>query len=523
MKRIVSALLLLAMLLSCASLGCRRPGKDRQAGLAPTENTSGDPSALPEETEPYTGDPTLWPPIFETDAPVDIPTASPFETFPPAPTEPSGSAEPTADAETPRPATQAPVTPAPSETVPAGPTPTPAQTPAPTPAPTPAEPTPAPTPGPTPDPSAAITLKMNASLPLPNTSYDLMYGNSFCFGGTVKCDNPILSIRAVISNGSGTVATGAVTFSASDGKTSVELFDKTFPKNVSDNHSLTAKFNFKNLSVGTYTFRLYAEAVGVSETQLYSSQFKIVKPEWYRLIPNDLRNSYAYALNFFGSESEFMFSYKWKASTGRDIIIESGWDSEHITSVTSPSGGNWYVHKKAAPYFRQAVGYLNSTYVRVHGTNGDSGVIKLSSLIKTFDGILNHRFVSDRTFVSHHSFGAAIDLNASMDANVNTLSNRELIKTEVRDKLVYNGIKEHNGVRYYDFTYSGSHSNEYREVPTTVINYLLYELAFFRAGFNWGYYYDHCCDGMHFGLTECSADRHNTYSRSTRKVFDYID
>ncbi|MBR4799270.1 MAG: hypothetical protein IK047_03300, partial [Clostridia bacterium] len=62
----------------------------------------------------------------------------------------------------------------------------------------------------------------------------------------------------------------------------------------------------------------------------------------------------------------------------------------------------------------------------------------------------------------------------------------------------------------------------YKNVPTTVINYLLYELAFYRAGFNWGYYYDHGCDGMHFALSEYDPNIHNTSSRSLRKVWSYI-
>ena len=303
------------------------------------------------------------------------------------------------------------------------------------------------------------------------------------------------------------------------GRTTVELVDRTFPKN--GNESLTYKTKFENLSVGTYTFKLYAEAVGCPEALLASNQFRIVGGTWRQLISNNLRNNYAYALSFFGSRSEFMFTYKWNSSSGRDITVESGWDRAHISTVTSPAGKKWYFHNKAVPYYNQAIQYLNSTYVRVHGTNGDSGVIKLWSLVSSFDGTLNHRFVTDRTFVSHHAFGTAIDLNASMDANVNSISNRNLIRTEVGEKLEYNGILEHNGVRYFDFTYTGSHSSKYKGVPTTVINYLLYELAFYRAGFNWGYYYDHTCDAMHFGLSEVSSDIHNTSSRSLRKVYSY--
>ena len=348
-------------------------------------------------------------------------------------------------------------------------------------------------------------------------------GQPFTFGGVVRSDYAITELRFAVSGPADRVY--SVSFKPSDGVTWVELFDRTFP--AQGNNSLSAKVRFQDLPAGNYVFGLYASNTKETNVLLKSRGFKIVDSEWKKLISNNLRNSFAYALDFFGSRDEFMFEYKWAASTGRDIILKGGtdaWASAHMTSVQNPSGGNWYVHKKAAPRYNAAVNYMKTSYVRVHGTNGDSGVIKLASLIKTFDGIWNPRFVSDRSFVSHHAFAAAIDLNASMDANQNSMSNRSLIKNEVRGHLTYNGIKTaSNGTKYYDFTYDGSHSGKYLEVPTTVVNYLLYELAFYRAGFNWGYYYDHTCDAMHFGLSEFSADTHNTSSRSLRKVYSYTN
>ncbi len=141
-------------------------------------------------------------------------------------------------------------------------------------------------------------------------------------------------------------------------------------------------------------------------------------------------------------------------------------------------------------------------------------MIRLWDLVSTFDGTLNVRFVADRRFVSHHAFGTAVDLNESMDANSTTLSNRLLILTEVRDHLSYNGIKTaDDGTRYYDFTYDGSSNTDRNNIPTTIVNYLLYELAFYRAGFSWGFYYDHTCDAMHFGLSEMPASVHDTSER----------
>ena len=510
MKRVIALFLLVLFIIG--SVSCIRAELNDWEGLDALGNTAAPTESEPEETA-----------FAETEAP-----AEPTDTAVTA--EPSPSITPEPATETPD-ATEEP-SPAPSPTVipTDGPTSAPTEAPLITPAPTAAAsalPTLTPIPGPsTPTPApitgGAFTFQANSSLPLPSMNEVVPAGQPFCFGGTVKCDNPITAVTAEIATTSGsTVLSKTVSFDASEGKTSVELVDRTFPK--TGNTSLTAQVKFETLPAGTYYFNLYAAAVGVPCTLLSSSQFKIVSSEWRQLISNNLRNNYSYALSFFGSRDEFMFSYKWKNSTDRDIIIESGWDSAHISTVTNPSGGNWYVHRKAVPYYERAISYMKNSYVRVHGTNGDTGVLRLSSLIGTFDGTLNHRFVSDRTFVSHHTFGTAIDLNASMDANQNSMSNRNLIKNEVRDHLTYNGIMEHDGVRYYDFTYDGSHSSKYKGVPTTVINYLLYELAFYRAGFNWGYYYYHTCDAMHFGLSEMSADIHNTSGRSLRKVYDYTN
>lgn len=437
------------------------------------------PAAAPEMTD--------TPALTDTHAPTPTPTSAPMATSTP-------TAAPTA---TPKPT--------------AAPTATPKPTAAPT-------ATPAPTAQPTQPVQSAINLTQSANLPLPSTNEDLPQGQPFCFGGIVKCDSPILSVTAKVTTQSGASAiSGSVNFTEAQSVKRVELVDPTFPKE--NDTSLTKKLKFEQLAAGSYVFSLYAEAVGSGSTLLYSSAFKVVGGEWRQLVSNNLRNCYAYALSFFGSRDQFMFRYRWM--DGRQIEVESSWLYPRMTSVTSPAGQTWYVHKKAAPHYNSAINYMKTSFVRVRGAH-DSGVIRLWELVSTFDGILNTRFVSARDFVSHHAFGTAIDLNASMTPNGNALVNRALILSEVRDKLIYNGIKSENGVSYYDFTYTGSYSDRHKNVPTTVVNYLLYELAFYRAGFSWGYYYRHACDAMHFGLSEMSADTHNTSDRSLRKVYSYI-
>ena len=55
------------------------------------------------------------------------------------------------------------------------------------------------------------------------------------------------------------------------------------------------------------------------------------------------------------------------------------------------------------------------------------------------------------------------------------------------------------------------------------MNYFLYELAFYRAGFAWGFYYPHTCDAMHFTLTELSPSLFTDGPYAMRKVFTYVE
>ncbi|MEZ4627873.1 MAG: hypothetical protein R2912_07250 [Eubacteriales bacterium] len=111
-----------------------------------------------------------------------------------------------------------------------------------------------------------------------------------------------------------------------------------------------------------------------------------------------------------------------------------------------------------------------------------------------------------------------------MFPNKNIPRNHDLIGGEVRNHLVYNGIKtDENGISYYDFTYDGTYSAKYKKVPKTIVNYLVFELAFFRAGFEWGFYYETTCDAMHFMLTENDRNRHMHTDIGLRKVYAYIE
>lgn len=219
---------------------------------------------------------------------------------------------------------------------------------------------------------------------------------------------------------------------------------------------------------------------------------------------------------FDGDTDKFTFAYQW--ANGVFIRIDPKWTEKYI--VRSDMGN---VHADAYPYFQQAKEYIDSTWLRVSGTNGDSGVIPLSRLVDGYGGTRVSRFQRGGRVISHHSFGTCIDINAGLFPNQNRFARKQLIYDEVTKHLTYNGIRYADGALFYDFTYSGTYGRRVWYVPETVVNYLLYELAFYRAGFNWGYYFTHTSDAMHFTLTESNYFYHTDPDIGLRKVSVYYN
>ncbi len=115
-----------------------------------------------------------------------------------------------------------------------------------------------------------------------------------------------------------------------------------------------------------------------------------------------------------------------------------------------------------------------------------------------------------------------MDINAHYASHKDKLENRAVIYKEVTQNLTYNGVVEADGHMCYDFTYTGTAKAGLCKVPEPLMNYLLYELAFYRAGFSWGVYYPPTSDAMHFTLTELSPALFEEGEYAMRKVFEYI-
>lgn len=356
------------------------------------------------------------------------------------------------------------------------------------------------TPSPTP---ARVVFTPSENAPLPGEAGVLPLGGRFFFGGSVTSDAPISEVCCTLDGTEYRVFPPRDTYE-------LELLDVAF-----SGASLAELARFEELEAGEHTFELSAVTERGS-ARLASTAFTVTDSREIQLLPNNLRNSYTDALAFFGDEEKFMFTYSW--GRGRRITVSEEWLDKYAVFMDGFDGVRWKTHIDAVPYYEAALGYIESTRIRVSGADFDSGVLPLSALLVSQSGPMVTRYVADMSFLSHHSFGTAIDINYDMVPNNNAIENRALITSEAA-LLSYNGIKEADGVRYYDFTYSGSYSERTANVPNTLLNYLLYELAFYRAGFAWGYYYPHCCDAMHFTLTELSPSLHDP---ALRLVSEYI-
>lgn len=368
---------------------------------------------------------------------------------------------------------------------------------------------------------AALYLVQCEQAPLPGEDVDTRLSQNFNLHGAVYADEAITSVTVsvrhrAISGGSYYPIEATLRFDPGEGRMALGFDEEVNEKG----DSLDSLMKFNKLKEGKHAITISVTTAGRAEpVVLYEANFLVVKTRPMYLTSNAFRDNYTTALSFFGGDTaKFLIQYGWKTVGKRDIYTDEAWRDANLVK-----GSLGRVHVDAYSYFEKANAYLESTYLRVSLGDRAGKVMPLSKLVAKAATYVP-RFQSDLRLISHHSFGTAIDVNDSYGPNKNNADNRELIRAEVADHLQYNGIQtDENGQQYYDFSYTGSHSDRASDIPKTLSNYLLYELAFFRAGFNWGYYYDHTCDAMHFSLTDGEYYRHMDSEQGLRKVFEYYN
>lgn len=368
-------------------------------------------------------------------------------------------------------------------------------------------------------PDASAVFVADAAHPMPADGAVLQLGEPYTIGGRVYCNYPLTAVTVTITcahNNKGVYPyKKSIRF-----KNGPEVYALTDAPD-GGTASLAEQVDFSELSVGVHTLTVSAACKGMRTRELFRCRFYVVGAEWETITKESFPDSYPEALKFFGDEKRFMYRYQWV--NGRYILADPEWEKTYITQIPGyPDGTLWNVHIDAVPYFEKAFAYLEAARLRVHGTNGDTGILKASDLITEYNGCYVSRFTSSLKAISHHTFGTAVDVNASMEPNKNNDANTKLIDDDVKTHLVYNGILTEDGVSYYDFTYDGAYETDPNGVPQTCVNYLLYELGFYRAGFLWAHYYKSTSDAMHFCLSEFVTYKHDG-PMGLQKVFAYAE
>ena len=364
-----------------------------------------------------------------------------------------------------------------------------------------------------------IKFQSCPEVPMMQQGDTIQQGLDFNLHGSIYADSALtgVTVKIVPANGAGESIRQSVSFLPEQNVTAYSLTSKVLD-------SIDKKFDIRTLRAGLYHFTLSATSVSHPEAvTLVSADCNIAILKPHTLTQNKFDDNYLDALEFFrGDTTKFLFPYY--IGGGRGIGIDVAWRNAHI--VSSSLGR---VNVSAVPYFEAANHYLTTTYVRVSlysprtKKTAEGDLLLLNDLVEK-RGTYVPRFQTNLEYISHHTLGTAIDVNDDLYPNSNHPGNHELIGGDVRNHLTYNGIKtDKSGVRYYDFTYDGDYPARYKKVPNTVVNYLLYELAFYRAGFEWGFYYETTCDAMHFMLTENDRNRHMHTDIGLRKVYDYIE
>ncbi len=364
-----------------------------------------------------------------------------------------------------------------------------------------------------------LTFYADQEHPMPEDGAVLHLGDSFEIGGTVLANYPLNSVSVTITCAHNNKAPYPYKKSVSL-KDSVKGSYDLNSKETDGARSLAEIVQFSDLSVGVHTLKLSASCGDSRAIEVFRCTFYVVGDEWLEITKENFPDSYPEAKKFFGNDERFLYRYQWV--NGRYILADPEWEKTYITEIAGyPVGMMWKMHLDAVPYMQKAFEYLNTSYLRVHGTNGDTGVIPAIALITEYNGCYVSRFTSSLKSISHHTFGTAVDLNASMQPNKNIAENTKVIDDDVKGHLKYNGIVTENGVAYYDFTYDGKYKTDPNGVPETCVNYLLYELGFYRAGFLWAHYYRSTSDAMHFCLSEFVTYKHDDKKMGLRKVFTY--
>lgn len=368
-----------------------------------------------------------------------------------------------------------------------------------------------------------VALQNCLEVPLPANDQTLEKERDYNLHGAIYSSSPLTSVTAILTpkDEKSKEQSVTVTFDPADNIRAWSIDEYWQPV---EQASLDTELDFSRCNAGRWTLSISATTADHPQSvQLYAATFEIAKVDKHRLNQNVFDDNWDEAYAFFGGDTEQFLPIYYLANSASPqfISIETAWRNTYLVKSELH---NARVHKAALDYFNKAAEYLKTSYVLINTPKYDTARPILLDKLVGNTGTYVPRFQKQQSFISHHTLGTAVDVNSKTFPNTNSKDNHDIIGTDVRDYLVYDGIGvDEKGLQYYEFTYTGSYRSYTQRIPNSIINYLIYELAFYRAGFSWGYYYETTCDAMHFMLTELDINKHIDSDVGLRKVYEYYN
>ena len=215
-----------------------------------------------------------------------------------------------------------------------------------------------------------VTFRADAAHPMPEEGAVLNLGEKFDLGGSILANYPINSVTVHIScaHNNKELYPIRLTVKNTDGKRGA--FDLREAKD--GEASLVDRIPYDKFKIGYHVLRITASCGDSREIEVYKLSFYVVGEEWEQIRRENFPDSYPEALKFFKDDERFLYRYQWV--NGRYILADPDWEKTYITTIPGyPNGVDWKMHVDAVPYMQKAFEYLETSYVRVHGTNGDTG------------------------------------------------------------------------------------------------------------------------------------------------------
>ncbi len=296
-----------------------------------------------------------------------------------------------------------------------------------------------------------IQFQPDPEVPLMAEDAELYKGVDYNIRGSIYTDSPLTSVTAaMVPRAEGRSEEQTVTFDPAE-----QIFD--YSLDSKSDHSarkgLSDAFDTSALPAGRYTFTLTATtAAQPTPVTLYSAACSIANTKDMFLTQNKFDDNYFEVYSFFkGDTSKFLFQYwirdgrsistdeEWREKT----LVESSLGRVNIDAVANFELANYFLdHNLRQRDHRQQKGQQADQRPRDAAEKTDIEGNDVRAALPVQPAVRQPPYAR-----------LAIDVNDDMYPNKNIETNHELVGTDVREHLVYNGIKtDEKGQQYYDFT-----------------------------------------------------------------------